>query len=67
MERLTTENLVLRKAKVTDLNKIWKNVWNDEKIAETMLWEPTKEYEAAVDRLKELLNIKLIIMPILYA
>lgn len=51
MERLTTENLVLRKAKVTDLNKIWKNVWSDEKIAETMLCEPTKEYEAAVDRL----------------
>jgi len=51
MERLTTNNLVLRKARESDLEKIWKNIWNDEKIAETMLWKPTKNYEDAVERL----------------
>ena len=51
MEYLVTENLILRKAKLTDLNKIWNNIWKDEKIAETMLWKPTKNYEEAVERL----------------
>lgn len=51
MENITTENLVLRKAKITDLEKIWKNIWSDEKIAETMLWEVTRTYQEATDRL----------------
>ena len=51
MEKLITENLVLRKARKSDLEKIWENVWKDEKIAENMLWKPTKKYEDAVERL----------------
>ncbi|MBR6505156.1 MAG: GNAT family N-acetyltransferase [Clostridia bacterium] len=51
MEKLITEHLILRKARETDLEKIWNNIWRDEKIAETMLWETTKTYEEAVDRL----------------
>ena len=51
MEKLITENLILRKARHEDLEKIWKNIWNDEEIAETMLWKPTKKYEDAVERL----------------
>ena len=51
MKNLVTENLILRKAKQEDLEKIWKNVWNDEKIAETMLWKTSNTYEEAVERL----------------
>ena len=51
MENLITENLVLRKAKKSDLENIWKNIWNDEEIAETMLWKTTTTYEEAVERL----------------
>ena len=51
MEKLITENLVLRKAREADLKKIWKNIWNDEQIAETMLWKTTNTYEEAVERL----------------
>lgn len=52
MKRIETQNLILRKAKKEDLNKIWNNIWKDEKIAETMLWKPTKTYEEALQRLE---------------
>ena len=45
-------NLVLRKAKRTDLYSIWHNVWEDETIANNMLWESTKRLEDAVLRLE---------------
>ena len=51
MESLITENLILRKAKLTDLELIWKNVWSDEKIAANMLWKATETFEDAVERL----------------
>lgn len=49
---LITKNLVLRKARETDLDKIWNNVWRDEKIAENMLWEPTLNIDDVTLRLK---------------
>ena len=52
MEKIVTKNLVLRKAKMVDTEKIWNNVWKDEKIAETMLWETTKTYEDAEKRME---------------
>lgn len=52
MKRIETQNLILRKAKKEDLDKIWNNIWKDEKIAETMLWKPTKTYEEALQRLE---------------
>lgn len=53
MERinfLETEHLLLRKAKESDLNAIWKNVWADDSLAEMMLWKPTHSYEDAKNR-----------------
>lgn len=49
---LETDNLILRKAKEDDLEKIWNNVWKDKKIADNMLWEPTETREEAVKRMK---------------
>ena len=51
MESLITENLILRKAKLTDLELIWKNVWSDEQIAANMLWKVTETREDAIERL----------------
>ena len=47
IDRLETKHLLLRKAKLNDLNAIWKNVWSDKGIAENMLWEVTISLEEA--------------------
>lgn len=52
MERIETKNLVLRKAKPSDLEAIYKNIWSDESVAQTMLWTPTRSLEDAVSRLE---------------
>ena len=49
--RIETRTLVLRKARDTDLETIWKNVWSDEKLAEKMLWQPTRTLEEARERM----------------
>ena len=48
---LETHNLILRKAKKDDLDAIYNNIWNDEEIADNMLWKPTNNLEEAVKRL----------------
>ena len=55
MDRIETKNLVLRKAKESDLDAIYRNIWSDSSVAETMMWKPTGSYEEAVDRLKRTL------------
>ncbi len=50
-DRLETAHLLLRKATDADLESIWRNVWRDASLAETMLWAPTDTREAAWDRL----------------
>lgn len=52
MDRIETKNLVLRKARLSDLEAIYENIWSDKSVAETMMWKPTECYEEAVDRLK---------------
>ena len=51
--KILTEDLVLRKAEDSDLDDIFRNIWSDEKIAETMLWEATKTREEAVQRMEK--------------
>lgn len=51
--RLETPRLVLRKARDEDLDFIWRNVWQDETLAETMLWQPTHTREDAVLRMEK--------------
>ena len=53
---LETEHLVLRKAKESDLEAIWKNIWSQENIANMMLWEVTPTLEEAKDRLQRTMN-----------
>ena len=52
IERLETKHLILRKAKLKDLNSIWKNIWSDKHIAENMLWQVTDNLEEAKKRME---------------
>ena len=50
-EKLETDRLILRKARLEDLDDIYNNVWSDPKLAENMLWRPNTDIESARDRL----------------
>lgn len=51
MNCIETERLLLRKAKMGDLEKIFKNVWSVKKLTKYMLWEVSKTKEEAKERL----------------
>ena len=48
---LETKNLILRKAKASDLESIHNNVWSQDILAEKMLWVPTHDIEQSQERL----------------
>ena len=56
-EKLETARLILRKARADDLDMIWQNVWSDDAIAAKMLWQPTRDREAAAVRLKRTMRV----------
>ena len=51
IEELVGKRIILRKAKVSDLESMYYNVWSNNEIAKYMFWEKTNSYEAAIDRL----------------
>lgn len=51
MIEIETEHLILRKAKLEDLDFIWKNIWSDKEIADNMLWKVTNTIEEAKVRM----------------
>ena len=51
IERLETLRLILRKARESDLEAVWRNVWRDAAIARWMLWAPTRTLEDARARM----------------
>ena len=51
INKIETDRLVLRKAKISDLDNIYNNVWSDSSIADNMLWKVTENKEKAEDRL----------------
>ena len=51
-EQLETPRLLLRKAREGGLDAVFRNVWSDEALAATMLWQPTLDRDGAVDRLR---------------
>lgn len=56
INRIETKNLILRKAKNSDLKMIWKNIWCDNEVASTMLWEVTNNLDDAKIRLEKTLK-----------
>ncbi len=50
-DELYTDRLVLRKAKESDLEFIYKNVWSDARLTKYMLWQVNNSIDEARDRL----------------
>ena len=51
-DEIITDRLIIRKAKLDDLDDIYNNIWSDENIASTMLWKVTKTKEDAIKRME---------------
>ena len=51
INRIETDRLILRKAKLSDLDNIYNNIWSDSSIADNMLWKLTENIEEATNRL----------------
>ena len=52
------ENIILRKAKADDLDAMWENVWQDNELAEYMLWKPVENYDEAKIRLEKTIEFQ---------
>ena len=50
-DRLETKDLILRKAKMEDLDSIYLNYWSDERSCKYMLWKHCKNIDEARDKL----------------
>ena len=50
---IETQNLILSKAKRSDLDEIYNNLWRHEESTRFMLWEATKNIEDAKVRLEK--------------
>lgn len=57
-EKIETEDLVLKKASMNDLNDMYKNIWSQEESAKYMLWMPTKSIEEAEERMKRTIEFQ---------
>ena len=53
---LTMEKIILRKAKLKDLDLMWNNIWQDKELAKYMLWKPVESYEEAKIRLEKIIE-----------
>ncbi len=51
IQQIETARLRLRKARPDDLEPIWQNVWQDERLARDMLWQVSATREEAESRL----------------
>lgn len=47
------EKIILRKAKLEDLDSMWNNIWQDKELAKYMLWKPLENIEEAKIRLEK--------------
>ena len=52
-EKQKMEKLILRKAKLKDLDSMWNNIWQDKELAKFMLWKPVENIEEAKIRLEK--------------
>ena len=47
------EKIILRKARLEDLDSMWNNIWQDKELAKFMLWKPVENIEEAKIRLQK--------------
>ena len=57
-EELETKDLILKKAKMEDLNDIYENYWKEETTARYMLWKPCNSLEEAKERLTKVIEFQ---------
>ena len=57
-DRIETNNLVLRKARLSDLDSIYANVWSDLKLTEYMGWKISGTKEEASERLARTIDFQ---------
>ena len=50
--------IILRKAKLTDLDSIYTNIWSDLIVASTMFFEPLLDKEKGIDRLNRTIEFQ---------
>ena len=55
---LETKDLLIRKAKESDTESIFKNYWSKEKTAKFMLWKPTENVNEAKERMKKTISFE---------
>ena len=53
IDYIETDRLILRKARLDDLDDIYNKVWSKSELAKYMLWETTKSMEDAKIRMKK--------------
>ena len=51
-DEIITDRLIIRKAKLDDLDDIYNNIWSDEVVASTMLWRVNKTKDEAISRIE---------------
>lgn len=56
LERLESEHIVLRKARLADVVMIYENYYSDQVVASTMLWKPEDSLESAMQRVKRTID-----------
>lgn len=57
-QQLETKDLILGKAKMSDLESIFNNYWSSEKTAKYMLWIPQKNLDEARERLEKTIEFQ---------
>ena len=55
---LETKDLIIAKAKPSDLEKIFENYWCSKKTATYMLWKPQRNLDEAKERLERTINFQ---------
>ena len=55
-DEIITDRLILRKARLEDLDDIYNNIWSDKEIASTMLWKISNNKDEALPRLERTID-----------
>lgn len=55
-ERIETADLILAKAKMSDLEDLYQNYWSQSKTAKFMLWKPAANLDEAHEKLRKTLE-----------
>lgn len=58
IEKIETNDLILKKASMDDVNDMYRNIWSEDESAKHMLWIPTKSIDEANVRMKKVIEFQ---------